>query len=279
MKLKQVMASLHEHLRTSSRMKNFNRIVDKAKDRLGEGGIVGLINFNDERYERFSELTGYAREFIGKPHSALRIVPGDLLIVKGQEVPTQQGHVLIVGLPYGMQLKTGKNLDYTLDEADEFKAIKIIDHPFFIEGLGPFLESNPQYIKRFNAVEVFNGNAELYIPKITNRGANKKALEFYSRHNYLFPLISTDGHSGIGIEFQDEFCKSFSYLQVPYSSYGGLYDWMCTNTDINKTLRQGLEKHIRPSVLGMTNTAKLGALNHLIDLGIITGLSKIGIKV
>ena len=58
-----VKADLHNHLRTRSDMHGlFNPAIDKTKKRLGAGGILGVVNFDDRRYEDFIEQRGYERE-------------------------------------------------------------------------------------------------------------------------------------------------------------------------------------------------------------------------
>jgi hypothetical protein len=52
-----IKADLHNHLRTSSNISysDFNNSIDIALDRLGSGGMFGMINFDDKRYEKYIE--------------------------------------------------------------------------------------------------------------------------------------------------------------------------------------------------------------------------------
>ena len=87
-----IKADLHNHLRTSSNLQDedFNQSIDLAHRRLGSGGVFGMINFSDTRYEKFSELGGYQRVYVGPQKNAIYVPEKDILVVKGQEVPTEQ---------------------------------------------------------------------------------------------------------------------------------------------------------------------------------------------
>ena len=72
--MKTVRADLHNHFQTTrnpSRI-DFNQLVDIASRRLGEGGVLGVTNFNearivggryeriiDDRYEKIVQKKGY----------------------------------------------------------------------------------------------------------------------------------------------------------------------------------------------------------------------------
>ena len=63
-----VKADLHNHLRTSSILRNedFNQAIDLASKRLGSSGIFAMVNFYDKRYENFISLKGYNRDSLGE---------------------------------------------------------------------------------------------------------------------------------------------------------------------------------------------------------------------
>lgn len=203
-KLRVVKADLHSHLRTTSYWQegDFNRAVDVAQRRLGEGGIFGLVNFSDTRYETFSGLTGYDRDFVGEGKNAVYVPQKDIFIVRGQEVPTQQGHLLVLGLPKDVHLRERRSLEDAIKEARDSNGIIIADHPFYREGIGPCIQDKPELVKQFDAFEVFNGEASLWIPGLTPRHANRNASDFYSKRRYEFKwhtkvgdVVSSDGHS------------------------------------------------------------------------------------
>lgn len=204
--MRTVKADLHNHLRTTSyfREGDFNRAVDIGQKRLGEGGIFGVVNFSDTRYEKFSELKGYERVFVGEEENGVYVPERDILIVKGQEVPTRSGHLLVMGLPKNKHIKERRTLVDTISEARDKRGIVIADHPFYRDGIGHTLLASPELIEGIDAIESFNGEAALWIPKLTPGRANRKAEKFsdYVR-GYTFSramkrlgrLTSSDGHS------------------------------------------------------------------------------------
>ena len=137
-----VKADLHNHLRTRSDMHGlFNPAIDKTKKRLGAGGILGVVNFDDRRYEDFvSQKGGYEREKIGR--NAIYVPEKDILVVKGQEVPTQDGHILVIGLNYGVNLERKRSLKDTIANALDENGIIILDHPFYYEGAIDYFRNN-----------------------------------------------------------------------------------------------------------------------------------------
>tara|TARA_Y100000310_G_C20518098_1_gene732232 strand:- start:14 stop:751 length:738 start_codon:yes stop_codon:yes gene_type:complete len=179
-------ADLHNHLKTKAYYKStINQVIDISRDRLGSGGILGLANCDDLRYEEFVDLKGYERENFG---THIYIPEKEITVVKGQEVFTKQGHILCIGLPKNKHVKS-KNLEDALKEARDLGTITIVDHPFFYQGCGDYLNANPELLDFFDAIEVHNGEA-FY--------GNKKAKEFYDElKNYydIGAISSSDGHS------------------------------------------------------------------------------------
>ncbi len=260
-----VRADLHSHLRTRSDMTGyFNPAIDIARKRLGEGGIFGLINFADARYEQFAQERGYERQDLG---NALYVPEQDILVVKGQEVPTKQGHVLVLGLEKGKHLAGDKELRDTIKEAKDNNGILIVDHPYSSHGgLGPFLMANPELIRQFDAWEVHNGEAALF------KGANDKAQKIFDEDKILKSLVgqlsSSDGHSTY------ELGKNWTALRMPIS-----YKLLKSSTDMQSTLRAAI-RDTNYSPEGMKkHPAVFGALDHMIDLITVIGLSKLGIKI
>ena len=260
-----VKADLHNHLRTSSHFQeeDFNRAVDITYEGLGQGGILGLANFNDSCYEDFSGLglRGYDRENIG---NAVYVPEKDILIVKGQEVPTNQGHLLVLCLQQRKHLKTYRSLEDTLKEAKDNNGIIIADHPFYREGIGYHLEQHPELLESFDAIEVHNGEA-VWIPKLAPKNANKKAREFYltqkRNHPHLGALSTSDGHSFY------EVGRNYTLISEPA-------------IETPEKLTESLRKSVREAFCYDTSqhTSTLGAIDHLLDLAVLAGLSKLGIK-
>lgn len=211
MGIRRIRADLHNHLRTRSTWKegDFNRAINITRKRLGQGGIFGLVNFSDNRYETFSELSGYDRAAVDEDRAIY--VPGkDVIVVKGQEVPTQQGHLLVLGLQKGTHLADGRKLEDSLKEAKDLGGITLADHPFYKEGIGPYLKENPELINEIDAIETFNAEASLWIPFLTPARANRKAEKFFyaqtPRKGEPGQLASSDGHSFY------ELGSNFTYL-------------------------------------------------------------------
>ena len=259
-----VKADLHNHLRTSSRFfdSDFNRAIDTSRDKLGKGGIMGLVNFNDHRYEDFISLRSYHRDYIGSNSNAVYFPDKDILVVKGQEVPTKQGHLLVLGLGKGVHLKQDKDLVYTLQEAEDNQGIIIADHPFYAHGVGNYLAENPDLLKYFDALEVHNGEAAFGIPKTPFiYGANQKALRFYNEHrgdfSNLGALSSSDGHSFY------ELGTSWTEIDFP-----DLY-----NANFNNSLRRSI-RNTNESKKMKTNSF-IGAVDHLTDLAFILKVAPI----
>lgn len=201
-----IRADLHNHLRTLTREPfyegDFNGAIDLASKRLGENGLVGLVNFTDFNYEAFFNAKGYERVPLGSNVEGFHVPKKNIIVIKGQEVPTKQGHLLVLGLGYGVALKEGRSLEDSLKEARDSNGIAIIDHPFYLDGAGPFLSLNADLIGRYgvSALETHNGEAALWLPFTgLPKGANKDAQSFYSLIKTIFPklgaLSASDGHS------------------------------------------------------------------------------------
>jgi hypothetical protein len=265
-----VKADLHNHLRTSSRCleADFNRAVDKASKRLGNNGILGVINFTDKRYEHFVDLNGYEREDVGENKNGVYVPQKKILVVKGQEVPTKQGHLLVLGLGYDRHIKENKSLENTLKEVRDKRAIAVADHPFYLSGIGHYLKRNPKIIEEIDAIEIHNGEASFgfsFGPLPNN--ANELAQEFYREIKSEFPclgaLSSSDGHSIY------EIGKNWTEIDMPDIANKGNFTNSLRNSIRNTDLKT--EKKTRPLILG--------AIDHALDLILITKIGfKIGLK-
>jgi hypothetical protein len=229
-----VNADLHNHLKTGSDMSRlpFNYVLDVANERLGDKGILGLINFNDARYEQFSGLPGYERVDFG---NALYFPEPNIFVVKGQEVQTKEGHLLVMGIQKNKHLRSGEiTIEDAIKEADDNNGIKILDHPFFKEGAGEHCMQHPEILDSIDALEVHNGEAALYIPGVTPMAANKKTRKFYDsvsgEHSNLGAIQSSDGHSIA------EIGTSYSTLNFPFEDIN-------TSEDVTKHLRKAVREH------------------------------------
>jgi len=272
--MKEVKADLHNHLKTGSYMPNgiFNRAIDMAQKRLGYGGMIGIVNFDeDRRYEDFSDLYGYSRDDFG---SGFHVPETGITVVRGQEVQTSQGHLLVLGLTRDVRLKARRTLADTIKEARDNDGILIAAHPFYREGIGNCLEAYPRLIDELDGIEVHNGEAALWIPGVTPRGANQQARDFALRKGLDIALSgpeadrpglisSSDGHSLY------EIGRSYTVLEMPDEGI------VCNTKEFNKSLR----KAIRSSRSNYeSRDSRLGALDHFADLALIIAASKLGIS-
>lgn len=274
--MKPIKADLHNHLKTGSYMPEgiFNRAINIARERLGENGIVGLVNFEDRRYENFSGLRGYERQDLG---NAVYVPEKEILIVRGQEVPTKEGHLLVLGMTKDVQVKSGRSLEDTMKEAKDNNGILIADHPFYNQGIGKLLMGNPLLLGELDGFEVHNGESALWIPRLTQRGANEKAQIFYTQKKIewlaghkldvaRFPMaISTsDGHSLY------EIGKSYTVLDSePVSG-------IANSDGIVRALKNAFGNSSYQNTV--SRGSKIGGVDHIVDLALIIAFSKLGIN-
>ena len=259
-----IRADLHNHLKSGSYMSTgiFNKAIDRARNRLGKYGIMGLVNFSDHRYEDFSELKGYEREDKG---NAIYIPEKEILVVKGQEIPTKQGHLLVLGLEKGKYLQENRTVEDTIKEAKDNNGIIIADHPFYIAGIGIYLSRNTHLIGDIDALEVFNGEA-VWIPGLTPRNSNKKAEEFYTRCLECNPKIagisSSDGHS----LYEIGNCSTNIRCLPEYKEIND-------SEDLIKNIRKSLQVY-DPLFSPVNRASRIGAIDHIVDLALVTKVSK-----
>lgn len=253
-------ADLHNHLRTDSRMHllNFDGVLNIAKKRLEYSSMIGLVNYKDQRFEDFCKLSSrfYKSEDL---RNAIYIPIHNMVIIKGQEIPTEQGDLLVIGLKKDVHLKNGKSLDDTLKEAKDKDGITICCY----ENIN-HLKEHLEILEEVDAIETFNGEAELWIPGITEKNANEKAEEFYiqAKKNYphLGKLITSDGHSLYEL--------GRSWMKIPHISLN-------SEEELNESIRKGLRLSKESKKSKLIGT--LGAIEHAFNLAYCIGLTKIGI--
>jgi len=246
-----IKADLHNHFSTLENIGEiFNQAMNIAQQNLGAEGIFGVINAQDKgsgRYETFLGQGGRKAENLG---NAFYVPDKGIYVVKGQEVFSEGGHILVLGLNYGVRLQDYRTLEDSLKEAQDNNGIIILDHPCFLDGV---IAKNPKtyltYFKnwRIDGLEVHNGEAWLPHPKYYP--ANKKAQNIYNqiKDDYDIGAISTsDGHSVRGIG------RSYTLLEKPdFSSPERLIE----------SLRQSIREHKDFSQDKQTN-AYLETLDH-----------------
>jgi len=193
-------ADIHNHLGRNGANPGFDETIDIAHARLGNGGIFGIANSDDFRYEKFVEQKGGKYKRITVSDKIGVYVPEkQMFVVKCQEVFSKQGHILAIAMPHGKNIASKEARD-AIKEAKDLGAFLDAVHPFYVEGIGKFLEQNPELLQHFSTWEVYNGSA-VFIPGFTTAFANKKAMKFYSSNlleklgNGVGMSSSTDGHS------------------------------------------------------------------------------------
>jgi len=255
-------ADLHNHLRTSSNRKknDFNKAVDTTFKRLGRNSLIGMVNFEDRRYEKFTRQIGrYDRTELD---GAVYIPEKDVTIVKGQEIPTKQGHLLALGLPHGTNLDSGREIKDTIKEVKDNNGIIILDHPFYFEGAGEYIRKNLSLLEDVDAIEVYNGTCSFGFPiGPLNSDANKKALVFFEEYSSVMNfggIVTSDGHSFYEV--------GRSYSELEDISKENL------NDSLKKAIRnhKNFDKDRKGSIYG-----KIGAVDHILDLVCLIGADKI----
>jgi len=220
-----------------------------------------MVNFSDNRYERFIGLLGYEREFLGDKQNGIYIPQKEIYVIKGQEVPTQQGHMLVLGLENDYHIQEHRSVEDTIKEAKDKNGIIVADHPFYRDGIGPALQTNNIFLDDLDAIEVFNAEAELTLPMGNfPKNANQKAKQFHEFYHIFYPhlgaLTSSDGHSFYELGqnwtmLQDEIIRPQNFVEQ-------------IRNGIHKT-NVYTQKKESPSIKG--------SLDHIIDLVLITKIA------
>jgi len=256
-----VKADLHNHLGRYGTFESFNSVADAASERLGENGILGIANCNDFRYERLVDSPGYERVELGFRKNAIYVPDKKLLVVRGQEIFADEGHVLGVGTGKWTNIAS-KKLKNVLEELTDLKTARIAVHPGQKDGIMEYVSENPRLLFLIDSWEIYNAEAELWVPGFLPKHANEKAEDFYFRE------IMEKGYSGIGI---CSFTDGHGEKEI-----GRSYTWLppvdITNPDALKfSLKNGLRETHDLKYLVM-RPAKLAALKHAVELKVINKL-------
>lgn len=261
-----VKADLHNHLRTSKRVLNgdFNRVIDATSAKLGEDAIIGIVNRSDRKYEELVSQRGYDREFIEGNGSVVYVPEKKVYLVKGQQVQSNEGNLLVLGVPKGVNLLEGKSLEDTIKEAQEKWGIIIASNLLHKNGIWNYLIKNLNLVEYFDGIEVYNSKAEFSCPLSPYASdANGTAKDFYRfvRGEYfqLGALSSSDGDSFYEI--------GSSYTELPNPDKNNFKKWL--KDSIHKTNLETKRKN---------SPSRLGAIDHLLDSFLIENVgSKVGL--
>jgi hypothetical protein len=197
-------ADLHNHLGTSGSNPGFSETINLVYKKLGENSMFGIANSNDHRFESFVDQGrgSYNRQFL-EQGSIVYVPSRKVLVVKCQEVFSEEGHILAIGLPYNKNIKSTHAKD-VIKESKDLGAILCAVHPFYYKGIGKFIQENIDLLPEFSTIEAYNASAQFSLPPILPANANKRAASFYSENIGLFknyfnlPIgvcAFTDGHS------------------------------------------------------------------------------------
>ncbi len=249
-------ADLHNHLGKNGANPGFDETIDIAYRRLGSNSMIGICDdgCDDYRREKFMNQSGgkYQRLWMNDKKS-LMLVPEKMIYVVGvEEVEPKQGHIIVIGMPEGKKIwknKTPPCLEDVLRQADDFNGIKIAVHPCGRDGLVSYLVEHPKLLEQFDGWEVYNSTAELSIPQILPRNANRNSAELYNE--VLVNLYDigacafTDGHSPEVI--------GRSYTNLNLENWIGFYPFSKIRNAIKEN-KDSKNLHMKP--------AKWDALKH-----------------
>lgn len=181
-----IKADLHNHFTTLSRVLDPNKVADIVRKKLGFDGMCALVNYDDQRYEALARKSGPHATSTG---NALYFNQG-AWVVKGEEIPTSTGDLLVLGLSEGTHLTPHRSIAETIDEAKAAGGVIIVPHPFFHSNVGAEINANTnqQYIYSIAGIEIGNGNA--------SKKQNSLALDLVmGLHEEIGGISVTDGHS------------------------------------------------------------------------------------
>lgn len=262
-----VKADLHNHLRTSSRIEkgDFNKVADIASSRLGSGGVLGIVNFSDRRYENLIDLPGYERVYLGEDRNGVYIPEKDVFFVKGQEIPTREGHLLSIGGEYRTHLSEGKDLCDTLYYSNVSGNVSIADHPLSRLGIGDSLKPDSKLgktlIKRLDAIEIHNGETSFSFNSLERAFSLYKLLT--SVNPYLGAISSSDGHSFY------EIGTNWTEIERPE---------IWSDFRFNRSLKEAISS-THENTNRKINHSLIGVLDHMTDILFITRIAfRLGLR-
>lgn len=247
-----IKADLHNHFSTwGSGWGNFDNIVDKISKNFGHG-VIGLANCEDKRYETFVDSSSgnskYERVEVGDDKNALWLPQKNLLIVRGQEVFTKQGHFLVLGTPKKHKIASRK-LTEVVKQANEMGAGTIAIHPY-LQGTGKYLEQHPELLDQIDSIEIYNASLELFSLFGKNYNGLTKRLFVHGINHNIGCCAFTDGHSINAI--------GTSYTMIPKLD-------ITSSETLRSSLKQALEQTIEKKHL-VKNPATIDSLVHGVQL-------------
>lgn len=202
-----IKADMHNHFQTLARIKEGfpEKAIGVIHKKLGKGGIVGLVNYQCNRFEQLYKKLKGERVEIGtlKRFNAIYIPEKEITIVKGQEIPTEEGDLLVYGIPHDVYLRSGRSLEDTAKEAKEIHGAVVVAQTGIQGTTEKFNKENLDGLEYIDAIETWNGSASIPIPGKNSLRANKNSEETFKSFkplkeiydSQLGSIVTSDGHS------------------------------------------------------------------------------------
>ena len=272
---KVVQMDAHNHWATSSHIsqRTARRGVQRARQNLGEDGIIGLIGYDsspteiDPRWAMFRKNLPYD---VIDMQNGVYIQEERIFVWHGQEIQTKEGFdVLALGNRPEEHINHGYPLKQTLEMIRERGAIAIDTAPAHKGGSLDYTLKHPEVIQLFDGVETWNGEA-CWSTFGKYPRANERAAIFYEGlakpHHGLFQIASSAGHS------VKEIGSSATALDLanPIESYVG------NHCRLNNDIKKGIRTHAMQGPALRERTNVQGAIKHARDLALLIAAQKIG---
>lgn len=191
--------------------------------------LIGLVNFGDTRYQKIVNTRGQLgknfevyddnrKRFIGVHHKAL---DSWCFVLRGQEIPTDKGHVLILGNDQEIKYTS---LDEVIKSAEDMETLVVADHPLAEKGLAGNIfslirrDKKPlslgektlrKHTERFDAIEIHNSNFPELSPEIAGL-----AQELHKQG-----FVVSDSH-----DLRRKFSSYMEYPELDFGSWESLRD-------------------------------------------------------
>lgn len=203
--------------------RNLQTIAEKGFEQ-EQDTLIGFINFNDTRYQKIVNTRGELPKNYNLYDDNVQRFVGvygknrDLwsFILRGQEIPTNEGHVLVLGNNKEIKRRT---IEDVLKEAKDMNALIVGDHFLGLKGLGK--ENIIRYIKYLDLLEYGNSN----FPELTSKSKD------IGEKLKIPGLYNSDSHN-----LERMFSSYMIFPELDFS------DW--------KTLREGIIKSAENEKMG-----------------------------
>jgi len=186
---------LHSHVVVKYEGKpDLNRIAEHCMN-IGLDVLV-FTNFVDSRYEYLKRTARalskrYKFEDLGRAFYVFG-AQKSFMVIKGQEIPTKQGHILTVGATG--DIKNYNDLSETIKEAKDKDAIIIADHPFTSVWGGLGRKNLEEHLEDWDAIEVFNAQNIKLVPFLMDQTESNKLAQEFAYENNLPGVATSDSH-------------------------------------------------------------------------------------